>query len=662
MKSFSPMLVVSAVAFRESAEVSPISKVIQMLNGMAEQAKKAKHEEQVTFAAFKQFCDDTVASKGRAIKENTEKVEILHADIAKAVADSQQLTKDIAGHDSDIAVWTGDKKASTKVREIEKADYQALHDDYSESNAALSKAIAVLKRRAHDREQAELVQLKDLRLIPAQAKSAINLFLQQGGGDGLADAPSANAYEFQSGKIVDMLEKLQDKFAEEKMALEQEELNSRHAFEMLIQDLDAQIDAATTDRGEMAAMKAGKLQSKADAEGDLKDAQGTLDEDTKYTADLRATCETKAGDFEAHQEMRAAEITAIEKAMEIISGDSVAGAGERHLSSALVQRAALLAQRRADGRSPLQQRASDFLIGRGHSLHSKVLLTLATQVKTDPFTKVKKMIKDLIVRLMEEANEEAEHKGWCDSELSTNEQTRKEKTVAVEGLHAEIDELEASLTKLSEDVTELSKALSDLQTGIAEATQIRQVEKAKNAQASKDASDAQQAVATAIEVLRDFYAKSAESTALMQRDQNQHGKGSQKQHEMGGQANGVLEMLDVILSDFARLQARTDSAEASAQREYDEFMTDSHVDQAAKETSLKHKTAKRQDEEQALVTKRADIDGTQKELDAALSYYDKLKPSCVDSGMSFEDRVQRRKEEIESLQEALKILNGEDIA
>ena len=52
-----------------------------------------------------------------------------------------------------------------------------------------------------------------------------------------------------------------------------------------------------------------------------------------------------------------------------------------------------------------------------------------------------KMVEDLIVKLMEEANEEAEHKGWCDTELSTNEQTRKEKTEAVETLHAEIDEL-----------------------------------------------------------------------------------------------------------------------------------------------------------------------------------------------------------------------------
>lgn len=54
------------------------------------------------------------------------------------------------------------------------------------------------------------------------------------------------------------------------------------------------------------------------------------------------------------------------------------------------------------------------------------------------------------MRLMEEANEEAEHKGWCDTELSTNEQTRKEKTSAVETLHAEIDELTASIAKATQ--------------------------------------------------------------------------------------------------------------------------------------------------------------------------------------------------------------------
>ena len=76
---------------------------------------------------------------------------------------------------------------------------------------------------------------------------------------------------------------------------------------------------------------------------------------------------------------------------------------------------------------------------------------------------------------------------------------------------------------------------------------------------------------------------------------------------------------------------------------------------------MEHKTTKKTNQEAALTAKKADLEGTQKELDAALAYYDKLKPSCVDAGVSYEDRVARRKEEIESLQEALKILNGDDL-
>merc|ERR1719488_70033 len=117
------------------------------------------------------------------------------------------------------------------------------------------------------------------------------------------------------------------------------------------------------------------------------------------------------------------------------------------------------------------------------------------------------MIKDLIVKLMEEANEEAEHKGWCDTELSTNEQTRTEKTQAVEQLHAEIDQLEASIAKLTEDISDLTKAVAELDAAMAKATKLRQEEKAKNAETIKDADEAQVAVAQAIAVLKDFYAK-----------------------------------------------------------------------------------------------------------------------------------------------------------
>jgi len=309
-----------------------------------------------------------------------------------------------------------------------------------------------------------------------------------------------------------------------------------------------------------------------------------------------------------------------------------------------------------------QNRVAQYLSTKGRELNSRVLSALAVRVSSDPFVKVKKMIKDLIVRLMEEANEETEHKGWCDTELSTNEQTRKEKTEAVETLHAEIDQLEASIAKLTEDIAELTKAVAELDAAMAEATKLRQDEKAKNTQTIADSQEAQTAVAQALTVLKEFYEKAGDATALLQQQPESPEIFDAPYKGMQSENGGIVGMLEVIESDFARLEADTKASEASAQKEYDTFMTDSKVDKESKTKDIEHKTAKKQDEEQALTVKNEDLEGTQKELDAALAYFDKLKPSCVDAGVSFEDRVARRKEEVESLQEALRILNGEDLA
>merc|ERR1719272_1593218 len=176
------------------------------------------------------------------------------------------------------------------------------------------------------------------------------------------------------------------------------------------------------------------------------------------------------------------------------------------------------------------------------------------------------MIKDLITKLLEEANEEAAHKGWCDAELMTNEQTRKEKTSAVESLTAEIDELQASIAKLTEQIGELTQAVAELDAAVAKATKLREEEKAKNAETVSDAKEAQKAVEQALTVLKDFYEKAGDA---------KHAASTQ-----GAESGGVIGMLEVILSDFSRLEAETKAAEEQGQKEYDEFLTDSSVDKA----------------------------------------------------------------------------------
>merc|ERR1719231_2254197 len=437
---------------------------------MVEKGKKEKHEEQVQFAAYKQFCDDTTVEKQRAIKEANEMIEILEADIQKYEADAAQLAKEIAKHDEDISTWEGDFKAASKVREIEHTDYVATHKDYTESIDALDEGIATLKKQAHDVKQAAaaLTQVSASSIIPAESKKVIDAFLAQDPDDeNLAvAAPEANAYEFQAQGIVDMLTKLAGKFEDERTDLEKEETNARHAFEMLSQDLKAQIGQATAARTEKSEAKAKALQAAADAKGDLQDTTTTRDDDSKYLADLSATCEQKSSDFAARQQLRAEEIAAVEKAIEILSSGAVSGASEKHLPQFLQSKTSL-AQLRTVAQNPNQLRVAAYLKGQASRINSRVLSALAMRVADDPFKKVKKMIKDLIVKLLEEANEEADHKGWCDTELSTNEQTRKEKTGAVETLHAEIDQLEASIAQLTEQITELTKAVAELDAAVA---------------------------------------------------------------------------------------------------------------------------------------------------------------------------------------------------
>merc|ERR1712159_256519 len=121
------------------------------------------------------------------------------------------------------------------------------------------------------------------------------------------------------------------KFSEQRADLEKKEVNAVHAYDLLTQDLTAQIaqcDKAITEKTEA---RGQQLQAAADAKGDLVDTTANRDDDQKYLSDLVATCEKKASDFENRQQLRADELAAIEKAIEILSSDDVAGAAAKHL-------------------------------------------------------------------------------------------------------------------------------------------------------------------------------------------------------------------------------------------------------------------------------------------------------------------------------------------
>merc|ERR1719442_360869 len=182
-----------------------------------------------------------------------------------------------------------------------------------------------------------------------------------------------------------------------------------------------------------------------------------------------------------------------------------------------------------------------------------------------------------------------------------------------------------------------------------EATTLRMDEKAKNTDTMKDAAAGEEATKAALVVLKEFY--SSQASFMQQVPEMAAYKGMQSAK------GGVVGMLEVIVTDFARLFADTKASETAAQKEYDAFMKDAKASKKAKH-DLEFKTSMEKDQAEFDNGElKKDLEATQEELDKALDYQQYLKPVCLEVHVSYEERVARRKEEIEALKEAYDILD-----
>merc|ERR550537_567995 len=210
---------------------------------------------------------------------------------------------------------------------------------------------------------------------PAMQRVLAFLEIQTNEKDSQHGGPAVAAYESQTGGIIEMLEKLKKKFKAELDTVETEEANKAHAYDLEMLHLGNSIEAARADRNKEAEVKAQRAADSAEAKGKLADTKAELEELEKYLADLTSTFKQKTAAYEANQKVRAEEIEAISKAIEIISSPAVSGAADKHLPGFVQQAKAvsLLQMSRTTQRVSNRQRAAAFLRHRAEALGSKVL-------------------------------------------------------------------------------------------------------------------------------------------------------------------------------------------------------------------------------------------------------------------------------------------------
>jgi len=546
-----------------------------------------------------------------------------------------------------------------------------------------------------------------------KVKSIVSAFLGMiSAGKGTADGkqvpgtdyqpPEANAYEFQSTSIVEMLKKLEDEFRDKLGQSQKEEMNSQHAHDMIMFDLKDAKENAETDIKDKTVEMNRKLAKAAANKTQIAGTQAVLEANEKTLSDMVTECFEKSLSFQEKQKLRKEELEAIQKAIEILSSDDVSGASAKHLELAQAKATSLaqtgLRRNQASEQTP-RNRVMEFLAEESSRLKSKQLGMLAQKLAADPFTKVKKLIDQMITRLLEEAKADADHEGFCDTEVGKSKVTRTRLQEEIDGLSAAVEDGKATILELTRSTEELTKAVADLVAAMTEATELREAENKENKATIADAMAAQKAVAAATAVIKDFYKKAMTATAFVQlkREANPewglkmgvkmgspewnsladpsytgsmdrgHKEGMQTfgEVEKGMQDEaeyGVLALLEVVQSDFSNLEASTKAAEAESQKAYDEFMILSKKGKAKKDRKIEMNTADKNSAESQMQQDIADLKATQDELIAAQAFYERLVPQCFDKGMTFNERTEARESEIASLKEALKILDSDDIA
>jgi hypothetical protein len=296
---------------------TPVQKVLQMMSDMKNKAIHEKNAEQVGFAKFETFCENTDKSKTKAIADGKAQEEQLTADIMKATSDAKVLGEEIAKLDGSISLAEEDKSKSTSLRDEEHADYEKTHAEYVENIDDLQVATAKLKTMMNHAPgaAASLIQTMASKISLKHVKKTLLSFLAESESTrdvGLeVTAPEADVYEGQSGGIINMMTELESKLEDEKETLEKEESSARHSYDMMMQSLTDKIEADVRTRGSKVSQKKGKEAAAATAKGELAETQSTLAEDTKYLEDLKQLYETKKADFASRQELRQGELEAL---------------------------------------------------------------------------------------------------------------------------------------------------------------------------------------------------------------------------------------------------------------------------------------------------------------------------------------------------------------
>eukprot|EP00931_Biecheleriopsis_adriatica_P068817 TRINITY_DN4271_c0_g1_i1.p1 TRINITY_DN4271_c0_g1~~TRINITY_DN4271_c0_g1_i1.p1 ORF type:complete len:690 (-),score=241.54 TRINITY_DN4271_c0_g1_i1:67-2136(-) len=650
-------LLFAALAAVRGEDASPVARVIGLLDDLTSKVQEEGKAEDARMKEYAELCEKRASDLGYEIRTAKSDIEELAAKIEKASGKIESFSSSIQEIQKSIASSESDLSAAQEVRKKENADFKLAQKDLLDTQATIETAMQKLEVE-EKKGGASLLQVSDFgsnaavqaiqtmleaSVIGHQDAKTLTAFLQNSQQDTDLQPPKPVAYVKKNGAVTDLLQDMLDKSHDELSELRKKETAARNSFEKVVQGLQDAVKYSKQDLEKKNKMLLDEQKIKADAEKELQETQASLKVDEKTLADSKADCKEETAIWKEESRSRALETDALAETRRALV-ESMPGAapsflqlGQKSSSSSKLRHIEVVKMIRS-----LSQEVDDHqLLLLSRRMDS--MLRSQSSSGADVFTKIKKLIQEMITTMEKNLQEETSKKQYCDTENAKNKDKQDEKQGEIDDVTAKIDKAASKSTSLKNEVKHIKEELATLAETKANMTKLRQEEKEFYDKNEPETEKSLEGVKIAVNIMRDFYKKSGVKVTSGERK---------------GAAGGIIGRLEDCEADFAMSLSEMRSAEKIAAKDYEKDMEDMKIEKIQKDKDVTYKTDEARRLDADVEELNTDREGLNTEMGAILEYQKGLDAECIVTPETFAEKQAKKQKEIDGLNDALVALDS----
>jgi chromosome segregation ATPase len=689
MKLLSAGLVLASLA---EAKANPIRRVVTLLQEMGEEIEAEIEKEKKMYTKFECYCKKNDGALDAKAKEAAALIKKTRAEVEGHTAQKKALAEELKKHQKDREDATKRLEAATAQRTEEKTKYDDSTKEVRKTLEDIDKAVVALER-GMGKSFLQTGAADYLRTI-LNTDSSVLAKIDVGSQSVLASfLQNSKDYAPASGEIVGILKQMKESINEDLGGIVSEEEAAVKAYLQLKLSLEDLIKTSGLSIEKKAALKGQVAVKIVEGKNLISTTEKQMGDDMRTLMQLKEACADKGDEFNTRQADAQAEVAAINEAVGMLNNDDALQLFNKTDTKDLMQ-TNLLQRRR--GNSP-QSEALAILVNTGSELKkvgdksSSAVAMLAYSAqqalknkKAMDFTQVLKMIDDMVSLLKNEADDDLAQRDSCNASLNDSAADKKEVERAIEGLEAQIEELQGTSEAQAAIVAKSEGEIAAAKTAMAEATQQRQDENAEFVTAvdlNKQAVGLIQKVKNRLNAYYNPQLVPSEAPVVLSAEEEvfQNAKtvfiqlhqqsmdlpegqpdtweGADRKNK-GQKGASVLALMDMLATDLNKDTQALEHDETTAQKDYEKLQYDLSQSIAESTKSKNDAAASKANAEADLQTAESTRSMKEEELADVVKTIADLHAQCDFIIAAFEERKAARENEISGLGKAKAILAG----